>query len=403
MKGVPPLSNPLRLLNHFFVASTTCLGLLKGAFGISRFNVVASVVELQIIKLWRFVMGRLLILITAMFGIIGIKAEAKNYIDDPEKRVFFTSFSGRDLWGTAGEKIQAHGYLYLPDQKNNEAKSPLVILISGLGGQRGRDNRMCEVLADAGIACFGVRTYASRDIPYKSKWSKKFAIAGAGSRMHDAYSALAALSDHPNIDSKNLWFVGFSLGGFLAALSLDPKFTERFRATDNDFKGYINLYGGCPKSANSSLKHVTYHHFIGAADGNYDADECADIIASLTRRGVDASMTVFEGSQWKKVGHMWDGMKAATGDWFGKPEGPWKRGRDGSRWPSGGRGYYGCDLLFDFQNQSISVKDQILTIPSDNEAMEFLNDHCPPKKGVSTRDHKITDQVDRAIINLVKN
>jgi dienelactone hydrolase len=343
-----------------------------------------------------------LILVIAMFGLVAMKAEAKTYIDDPEKQIFFNSFAGRDLWGTEGEKIKAHGYLYLPDQKNNEAKSPLVILISGLGGQRGRDNRMCEALSDAGIACFGVRTYASRDIPHKSKWSKKFAIAGAGSRMHDAYSALAALSNHPSIDSKNVWFVGFSLGGFLAALSLDAKFTERFSGTDNDFKGYINLYGGCPKSANPELKNAIYHHFIGVADGNYDADECSDITASLKRRGVDASMTVFEGSQWKKVGHMWDSMDAASGDWYGYPEGPWKRRRDGNRYPSGGRGYYGCNLLFDFQNQSIKVKNQILTTPSDNEAMKFLNDQCPPKKGVSSSNHKITDQVDRAIIQLVK-
>ena len=33
-------------------------------------------------------MRRLLILITAVFGIVGIKAEATTYIDDPEKRVF---------------------------------------------------------------------------------------------------------------------------------------------------------------------------------------------------------------------------------------------------------------------------------------------------------------------------
>ena len=148
-----------------------------------------------------------LILVIAMFGLVAMKAEAKTYIDDPEKQIFFHSFAGRDLWGTEGEKIKAHGYLYLPDQKNNEAKSPLVILISGLGGQRGRDNRMCEALSNAGIACFGVRTYASRDIPHKSKWSKKFAIAGAGSRMYDAYSALAALSNHPSIDSKKSSFV----------------------------------------------------------------------------------------------------------------------------------------------------------------------------------------------------
>ena len=34
--------------------------------------------------------------------------------------------------------------------------------------------------------------------------------------------------------------------------------------------------------------------------------------------------------------------------------------------PWGGRGYYGCNLSFDFQTESITVKDQILTTPSDN-------------------------------------
>ena len=34
-------------------------------------------------------MRRLLILITAVFGIVGIKAEAKTYIDDPRKSGFF--------------------------------------------------------------------------------------------------------------------------------------------------------------------------------------------------------------------------------------------------------------------------------------------------------------------------
>ena len=103
--------------------------------------------------------------------------------------------------------------------------------------------------------------------------------------MHDAYSALAALSNHPSIDSKNVWFVGFSLGGFLAALSLDAKFTERFSRTDNDFKGYINLYGGCPKSANLALKNAIYHHFIGVADGNYEVDEMLESITFTKTSG----------------------------------------------------------------------------------------------------------------------
>ena len=49
---------------------------------------------------------------------------------------------------------------------------------------------------------------------------------------------------------------------------------------------------------------------------------------SLKERGVDAHFTLFKGSQFNKIGHLWDNMKSATGDWHGKPEGPWKMHQD---------------------------------------------------------------------------
>ena len=76
----------------------------------------------------------------------------KTYSDKDGQRLEFDSFSGSDLWGTKGNPIKAHGILYLPKNASKENKVPLAINIPGLGGQRGRDNRMCDVLSSNGIA-----------------------------------------------------------------------------------------------------------------------------------------------------------------------------------------------------------------------------------------------------------
>ena len=152
---------------------------------------------------------------------------SKLYSDKDGKRIEFSSYLGEDLWGKKVKPITSYGILYLPKKASNSSKFPLAILVPGLGGQRGRDNRMCEKLSQNGIACVGVRTYASRDIPHNQKWPVKFSKAGAGSRMHDAYGALSHLSDFNEIDINQSWFIGFSLGGFLAALSLDENFTKK--------------------------------------------------------------------------------------------------------------------------------------------------------------------------------
>ena len=97
---------------------------------------------------------------------------AKTYSDKDGQKIEFQSFFGKNIWGDKGEPITAHGILYLPQQASSVNRVPLAILISGLGGQRGRDNRMCDVLSASGIACFGVRTYASRKIEHTWKTSK---------------------------------------------------------------------------------------------------------------------------------------------------------------------------------------------------------------------------------------
>ena len=57
------------------------------------------------------------------------------------------------IYGAHVKPINAHGILYLPKDASSENKVPLAVLVPGLGGQRGRDNRMYG-LSQRGIACF---------------------------------------------------------------------------------------------------------------------------------------------------------------------------------------------------------------------------------------------------------
>ena len=85
-------------------------------------------------------------------------ANKQRFSDKDGEIIEFSSFMGSDLWGAKGKQITAHGILYMPQNASASNPVPLAILISGLGGQRGRDNRMCDMLSKNGIACFGVRT-----------------------------------------------------------------------------------------------------------------------------------------------------------------------------------------------------------------------------------------------------
>ena len=327
----------------------------------------------------------------------------KLYSDKDGKRIEFSSYLGEDLWGKKVKPITSHGILYLPKKASNSSKFPLAILVPGLGGQRGRDNRMCDKLSQNGIACIGVRTYASRDIPHNQKWSIKFAIAGAGSRMHDAYGALSHLSDFNEIDINQSWFIGFSLGGFLAALSLDENFTKNFKKSNIDFKGFINLYGACQLTNNENYKQTIYKHFIGTDDSNYEEKECKSFIQTIKKRGVNASIKVFKGSQFKSIGHMWDSMRSAEGmDWYGKPEGPWRLAWHKHRWPQNMVSTYNCGLNFDFKDKKIFTTNSSILNPTDNDAFKFLSENCPRRKGTTTANRKVIKQVDEEIIKTIK-
>ena len=324
-------------------------------------------------------------------------AEAKTYKDTDAVRVEYQSFNGVSIWGEKGDAIDAHGYIWRPDPSEFSGQRPAIILMPGIGGQDGRDNRMCEMFSKNGILCLGVRVYASRGIPDDMKTSQKHAKASAGSRLFDAYAALNYLVEREQVDKSNIWLGGYSLGGTATTIALNVDISEKFRISDVDFVGYANLYGSCLNFVGSELKpNVVFKHFIGSADGAWNEEACNALQDRFSQAGIASELTLFQGGQFTPIAHMWDWMKQ-------KKYGVWTRKRHGDKWPSNGPEQYSCGPIFDVGKRSLTIGEKIVENGADIEMFNFLVDECGVVQSSLTANHKVTKAVDEALVQAINN
>ena len=196
------------------------------------------------------------------------------------------------------------------------------------------------------------------------------------------------------------WF--FAWGG-VSALAIDKKITKPFQRSKHDFKGFISLYGNVLTTSSKELKQTSYYLFLGNADAAYHDKEVPRFLASIRQRGVKAEFKLFKGSQFNKIGHLWDNMKATTNGWHGKPEGPWKMHQDGKLYSNIGISVYGCGLMINPDNRTILASNSSISNPSDNEAWNFVISKCGKRKSTNVNKHKIIKEVDKMIIEIIKN
>ena len=316
------------------------------------------------------------------------------YHDKDATRVEYKSYYGKDLFGNVGAEIDVHGYLWMPANIQKGNKVPLVILTPGMSGMKGYDTRMCKVLSDAGIACFGARVYNSRGLktypdPTALPGKKQIMIAGIPSRVADAYSALYALSTIPELDIKNAWMGGWSAGGLAARLSVSKDVSDPFMRFPQDFKGFFSLYSHCLSPINTMHKTTTFKAFWGEDDWVYNAKACEKMIQDMKAKGINASSHLFEG----KVGHAWDIM-----DWKQNKMG-WERGTH--RFRAGGPDVYKCNGQYDFKKRKITFKGGEVNSFSDMLTWEEALKVCGIQYGYSWGNKKVTDIVDQQIIEMV--
>ncbi len=332
----------------------------------------------------------IVLLVATSSSSLALTFGSEYYRDSEAEKITFQSSYGINLFGDIGDPIEAHGYLWMPEKLKKNQKVPLIVLMPGMGGMKGRDNRMCRTMAEAEIACFGTRVYASRNLDDKLSGREKIMTAGLASRLADAYSALAALSDNPQIDAENAWLGGWSAGGMAARLATSVGASGPFMNSRQDFKGFVSMYAYCVSPTNTEHKSVPFKAFWGDADWVFDEKACNSMINEMQNDGVIATSHLFKG----KVGHSWDNM------WFDDRNKGWKK--TNSRWKTGGPDVYACKGVYDYSKNKITFKGGEIDSFGELVTWENALDACGIKMGSSGANRKVTKIVDDQIIEIIK-
>ena len=316
------------------------------------------------------------------------------YKDRDGVKIEFPSVYGNNLFGDIGKPISSHGILWMPKNVKNNQKVPLIVVMPGMGGQLGRDAKMCSSMTVAGIACFGTRPYPSRGIDQRLPAAVKLMQAGFASRLADAYGALEALADNPEIDIENAWLLGRSAGGSTAGLATVKEITAPFQRSDKDFKGFFAMYGPCLPAANGTHKNVVFKAFWSELDWVYHEKACAAMIENMITAGVNASSHFFKG----KVGHGWDNV------WYDKKRDGWRDHVPKTKtWPDrGGPNYGECDPQYDIAEGKIIYADnQEATSFSGVTGWEHAVEVCGVKTGIAGPVERASSYVEKNIISII--
>ena len=308
-------------------------------------------------------------------------------------RIEFQSTYGNNVFGDVGEKINAFGYLWMPKNIPENAKVPLLIIAPGMGGQKGRDARMCSAVAFAGIACFGIRPYPSRNIDKKLSAQEKLMKAGFASRIADVYGALEVLASNQQIDINRAWLGGMSAGGTTAGLATVEEITKPFQKSKKDFKGFFAMYGPCLPVVNGKHKKALFKAYWAELDWVYDEQACKEMVEKMKIGGVEASSHFFEG----KVGHSWDHV------WYDKKRGGWRKNIPANTlWDNLAPDYAACKARYDVLKGKILYADNQETLSfSGVTGWDKAVEVCGVMKGKSGPNEQAARFVEEDIISII--
>ena len=195
------------------------------------------------------------------------------------------------------------GTLILPEGASTAAPVPAVILVHGSGGiSPGREMRVGQTLADAGIAAFVIDYYKPRGITKDTDYMAKVMAATEFDAATDAYAALAVLATHPAIVSDRIGMMGFSYGGMAVRIAMDERIRERVAEHHPGFAAFVDTYGPCFQNwGTTRVNGAPLLTLRGTEDKSNELPACLAREAELRALGVEVDARVYEGA-----GHAWE-------------------------------------------------------------------------------------------------
>ena len=147
---------------------------------------------------------------------------------------FFHILNSKDY-----EEQDMYGTLVFPEKKKKQY--PLVICMHGSLGWRGHHHEHSVNYLNNGFAIFRVSSFDARQVISIVEDQMQVTLA---TTLTDCFGALKMLSKHPDIDEKNIFIAGWSLGGSTALYSAWEPLAEKLAPKGERFAGHIAFYPG---------------------------------------------------------------------------------------------------------------------------------------------------------------
>ncbi len=189
--------------------------------------------------------------------------------------------------GTA-EPAEIYGRLVMP-----EGTGPVrgaAILSHGSGGVGGRQERMAERLAEAGIAAFVVDHFGPREIGSTVRDQLRLTAQGM---LADAMAAKRLLASHPRIPADRIGIIGWSKGAITAVLGAVDRLAGYAAGGPERFAFAVAYYPFCGFDLGDEALATPLLMLLGGADDWTPAAPCAALAESWAGAGHAAEAVIY--------------------------------------------------------------------------------------------------------------
>jgi dienelactone hydrolase len=185
------------------------------------------------------------------------------------------------------------GDLTLPERSG---RVPAIIVLHSCAGVTPNLADWAHALNEMGYAALVLDSFTGRGVKEVCTGHSSVSI---GSRLTDAYRALALLALHPRLDRRRIAALGFSHGGWVVLWASQAQFERRFLRADVDFAAFAAVY---PAGCNAQLLREVdmapgaVRIFQGTADDWTPVGPCREWVARRHAAGRQVSLVEYPGA-----------------------------------------------------------------------------------------------------------
>ena len=210
--------------------------------------------------------------------------------------IFYQSSSPFEFYdifnGSSKKEQEVFGTLVFPEAKKKTY--PLVICMHGSMGWAMSSYDHSVNFLENGFAIFKVQSFESRNVTSIVEDQVQVTVATA---QTDCFEALKILSNHPDIETNNIFIAGWSFGGSTAIYSAWEPIAEKLAPNGERFKAFLAFYPGAymwPEEMRWSKQPIL--SLIGKDDDYTPSSLIEELSPAINEAGGNSSIILYEDS-----------------------------------------------------------------------------------------------------------